>query len=204
MSALTIRQQATLDEALRRLLRDAGYPDFVPNDVSLGELIDSGSTSSSPPSVLDLPEIATAFTPTTSSGDITTSMQFIPSQNRDMTGVKFYWDGFAGESLQVKATLYAGDGTVMANKTITVSAAGVYTATFDTPVSVAPGVLYFAAIYQGISFQTGISSGNLPTVPMFAGGDIVLVGSFFTNGDALPDSSPGGQLYPIIPILQYD
>lgn len=143
-------------------------------------------------------------------GAFTTGISFVPTRQVTVTGVKFYKAG--GTSRTYRAKLWNAAGTVLASVDVATTAAGIYTATFSSPQTIAQesgaGAIYKVSIWEtSNSFYTRINSGSpcvLPpaATPFLASRSVLIkhLGAF-KAGDADPTSEAAAERYPVEPVI---
>ena len=161
--------------------------------------------------VLDVVELVT---PTLDAVNRTTGHYFFPIRaNQTCTGIRVYWPGTSVVTL--KLCLYK-DGTAAAvgsGTVTTTGAAGYYSVTFGSPVTLDRKFAYAATCYETggadcLTAVTMLSAGGVYFVaPGWGGGAhyrdyVVTTWGLFGSGDSAPVSGAGtGSSYPVEPLI---
>jgi hypothetical protein len=152
-------------------------------------------------------------TPTITTADSSTGQYFLASRvNQQCTGVRVYWAGGSVVTLKLSLWQDGVPGGALASGTVTTTgAAGFYSVTFGSPVSLTRTIAYIATCYEqtGTVAMAPSSMGPIGSYyhlnPSF-GGFLLMdynmtTWAYAATGDALPGTITGGFLYPIDPLI---
>ena len=112
-----------------------------------------------PGAVAEISGLAVAVGASVLSGSQTCGVRFFCDRAKSCTGAKFYWPGGVGAKT-IKVSLWDESGTRLANVSVSVNAAGLYTATFGSPVSLTLGTRYRVSMWEtgGSNYTKGTTS----------------------------------------------
>jgi hypothetical protein len=152
-------------------------------------------------------------TPTITTADSSTGQYFLASRvNQQCTGVRVYWAGTSVVTLKLSLWQDGVPGGALASGTVTTTgAAGFYSVTFGSPVSLTRTIAYIATCYEqtGTVAMAPSSMGPIGSYyhlnPSF-GGFLLMdynmtTWAYAATGNALPGTITGGFLYPIDPLI---
>lgn len=200
-------------------------------DVKIRDLPDSGalaatdllevtkSPSSSPSSVratlarvraaiaaswLDLITTTVASLPTSTGGNWTIGVQFCALRSGQLcTGLRFYWGGSVART--IKCSLYKTGVGLLATANVSVTAAGLYTASW-AGVAIDGTSDWYVAIYEtsATEYQPHITlSARVPARPL-ALNYLFIQGGSYSGGDAIPTGAtrPSTDSFLVEPIVE--
>ena len=124
------------------------------------------------------------------SGNYTLGNKYFCGAPCTLTGVRTRWEHATPRNL--KASVYVNGGATPVCSAVGGLAAGVSEVQFSTPLAIAPGSTIIIAVYE----TTGTSHCWTPTFSALpsntlTSGHLIVVGGFYSAGDALPTTSSG-------------
>jgi hypothetical protein len=128
------------------------------------------------------------------SGSITMSLGFAATQaGHSCTGARGYW---AGPATTLKVSLWSA-GTRLASQTVSVSGAGVFTASFGSSVALTAGVQYAISVWDtaGLNYTTMlVNAGSTlySVLPAVETGVNVVAGQYIEYCPYISSSTPYG------------
>ena len=159
-------------------------------------------------------QMVTGTAPAEAAGSFTTGCSFVPTRSCTVTGVRFYKAG--GTSRTYRAVLWNNAGTVLQSKDVATTAAGLYTAVFDTPQVIAQeagGTARYkvsiwettGTVYTRIGSNTPCympsTSAGLP-LPFLCGRSTLIVHpGAFGVGNTNPTTEAANERYPVEPVV---
>lgn len=153
------------------------------------------------------------LTPAVGAGDASTGQYFLSERSgQTCTGVRVWWAGTTVRTLKLSLWQDGVPGGALASGTVTTSgAAGYYSVTFGSPVSLSRSAAYIATCWEnsGSEVMSSSSMGPIGSYyhlnPSYGGLQLmsyrITTWAFFASGDALPGSQASGALYVVDPLI---
>lgn len=153
------------------------------------------------------------LTPAVGAGDASTGQYFLSERSgQTCTGVRVWWAGTTVRTLKLSLWQDGVPGGALASGTVTTSgAAGYYSVTFGSAVSLSRTVAYIATCWEnsGTEVMTSSSMGPLGSYyhlnPSYGGLQLMSYRmtswGYSASGDALPGSQAAGALYVVDPLI---
>lgn len=128
-----------------------------------------------------------------------------------ITGMRFWWPG-GGGAQTAKCQIWDSSGTSLDVQNVSVNAAGVYTATWTSPITFPSGDVgksYAVSVYDGVHYQSNTVTGyNNATITPGGSLNNIKAGPFYMqgvahyfSGDGYPNLADSATLFPAHPTI---
>lgn len=152
------------------------------------------------------------LTPAVGAGNASTGQYFLSERSgQTCTGVRVWWAGTTIRTLKLSLWQDGVSGAALASGTVTTSgAAGYYSVTFGSAVSLSRTIAYIATCWENSGNEVMTSSsmalGSYYHLnPSYGGLQLlsyrITTWGYFASGDALPGSQAAGALYVVDPLI---
>ena len=153
------------------------------------------------------------LTPAVTTANQSTGQYFLSERStQTCTGVRVWWAGTTVRTLKLSLWQDGFPGGALASGTVTTSgAAGYYSVTFGSPVSLSRSAAYIATCWESSGTETMLAS-SMAVVgsyyhlnPNFGGLQLIsyriTTWGFIGNGDALPGTPAANSLFVVDPLI---
>ena len=152
------------------------------------------------------------LTPAVGAGNASTGQYFLSERSgQTCTGVRVWWAGTTVRTLKLSLWQDGVPGGALASGTVTTSgAAGYYSVTFGSAVSLSRSAAYIATCWENSGNEAMSSSsmalgGYYHLNPSYGGLQLMsyrmTTWGYFASGDALPGTQAAGALYVVDPLI---
>lgn len=152
------------------------------------------------------------LTPAVGANNASTGQYFVSERSgQTCTGVRVWWAGTTVRTLKLSLWQDGVPGGALASGTVTTSgAAGYYSVTFGSAVSLSRSVAYIATCWENsgneVMSSSSMALGSYYHLnPSYGGLQLmsyrIITWGYFASGDALPGSQAAGALYVVDPLI---
>lgn len=153
------------------------------------------------------------LTPAVGAGDASTGQYFLSERSgQTCTGVRVWWAGTTVRTLKLSLWQDGVPAAALASGTVTTSgAAGYYSVTFGSAVSLSRSAAYIATCWENSgnevmsSSSMALGGSYYHLNPSYGGLQLmsyrITTWGYFASGDALPGSQAAGALYVVDPLI---
>lgn len=152
------------------------------------------------------------LTPAVGANDASTGQYFVSERSgQTCTGVRVWWAGTTVRTLKLSLWQDGVPGGALASGTVTTSgAAGYYSVTFGSAVSLSRSVAYIATCWENsgneVMSSSSMALGSYYHLnPSYGGLQLmsyrIITWGYYSSGDALPGSQVAGSYYVVDPLI---